>query len=164
MNTLGDTNEAKARPSVWPVYVAAVVVLIVGLASFAMVSTFHSLMSIAKETGESVPDAFFQDVMLAQATLGLLGVVAAIGMLRLRRWGWWCGIVFTGVWIAGNVLALLGMIFAAVERAGGHGPLATPQISTIAFIVVCFVVAVLLIVVLATRRRLFFPPKPAGEQ
>ncbi len=164
MNTLSDTDERPAKPSVWPVYVAIVVVLIAGLASIALGWVSHRLLSIAEESGESWPGAFLRNIWLAQATLGLLGVVAAIGMLRLRRWGWWCGIVFTGVWIAGNVLALLGMIFAAVERAGGHGPLATPQISTIAFIVVCFVVAVLLIVVLATRRRLFFPPKPAGEQ
>ena len=132
MNTLRDTDGGRARPSVWPVYVWAVVVLIVGLQNL-----------------------FFPDVTLAQLALGLFGVVTAIGMLRLRRWGWWCGIVFTGVWIVQLGTHQLRVILAVPP---------TPPDSITIFLAACLVPAFLILWLLATRRQLFFPPKQEGEE
>ena len=141
MNTLTDTDEGRARPSVWPVYVAAVVVLIVDLQNL-----------------------FFPGVMLTQAALGLIGVAAAIGMLLLREWGWWCGILFAGVWIVLLGMPLLWMIFDVLLTTRSHGPVPTPLASIMVFLAVCLVPVSLLLWVLATRRRLFFPPKQEGEE
>ena len=159
MNTLSDTDERPAKPSVWPVYVAIVVVLIAGLASIALGWVSHRLLSIAEESGESWPGAFLRNIWLAQATLGLLGVVAAIGMLRLRGWGWWCGSLFAGAWIVGSLVPLLGSTLRVFSRE----TVPAPHIDVIVFEAACIVVAVLLLGVLATRRQLFFPPKQAGE-
>ena len=158
MNTLSETDEGKASPSVWPVYVAAGVVLIVGLSGLAMISTWHSMLSRAEEAGVVMPAAF--GLTLAHAAFGLLGVVAAIGMLRLRGWGWFCGIVFAGVWTAQGGMSLLGMLtLVPFEK-----PELAPAKGTVAFVAVAPVLAILLIVILATRRQLFFPPKPEGEE
>ena len=147
MNTLSDTDEGKARPSVWPVYVAAVTITILGL--MCMAPQFRVLTAVEQyEFAAWIYTAFW-----AAAVFGLFGVVTGIGMLRLRPWGWLCGVVFAGVWAVHNGIALLVMT-TAVSR---EGPELAPATNYVPFVAVNLVAGILLIVILATRRRLFFP-------
>ena len=161
MNTPVDTDEHKAKPSVWPVYVAAAVVLItsVGLALLGG----GILLAAEDLVGQFRAQPEFSSIFLAVAAWGLFGVVAAIGMLRLRGWGWWCGSLFAGVWLAGSVLALLGTVLAAFPPGRVVAPRYAPTDTTV-FLSAGLVVAFLLLGVLGTRRRLFFPPKAEGEE
>ncbi|MCK4323217.1 MAG: hypothetical protein KAW89_01705, partial [Armatimonadetes bacterium] len=79
-----------------------------------------------------------------------------------RGWGWWCGIVFTGVWIVGGLGPLIVMMSAALFPS--HGLVPAPRSFLIGFLSTYLVVASLLLWVLTTRRRLFFPPKQEGVQ
>ncbi len=142
MNTLRDTDKHRARPSVWPVYVVAA---IVGSVSLQVVAgLFSGLYS-------------YSPVVLPVV---LFGFVTIWGLVRLRRWGWWCGAVWTSLAIVG--LVGLGLAFLATRRdIGGELFLGffvffvgLPGLITIA----------LFVWVLATRRRLFFPPKQEGEE
>ncbi len=149
MNTPRDTDEGKATPSVWPVYVAVVAVLIIALAHLAMVLLWGGLLSVIRGPVVSVSDAAFLVLPLASAVFGLFGLVTASGLLQLRGWGWWCGSVFAGIWIVGGALPILGL--GLVEWAG-----------SVMLPAVCLGVAVLGLLV--ARRRLFFPPKQEGEE
>ncbi len=138
MNTHRDTDEGKARPSVWPVYVVAAIVGAVSLQAVA--GLFSGL--------------YFNSPVV------LFGFVTIWGLVRLRRWGWWCGAVWTSLAIVG--LVGLGLAFLATRRdIGGELFLGffvffvgLPGLITIA----------LFMWVLATRRQLFFPPKPEHEE
>ena len=169
LNTLRDTNEPKARPSVWPVYVVAVVVLIVG--GMPLLIFGQTLLS-AEGIRELSAEAAFFAVVLAAVAYGLFGVITAIGMMRLRPWAWSCGRGFFAPWIVFGGLGLLGVIVDGLflivstflpmpERAP---PRRTETLDGIAFDAVCLVVALLLVKVVTTRRQLFFPPKPEGEE
>ena len=79
MNTLRDTDESRPKPSVWPVYVAAA----------ALLGVFGLLRMMRIKLD------FFLGAYV------LLGVVAAVGLVRLRLWGWWCAVVWTGILIVG---------------------------------------------------------------
>ncbi len=94
-------------------------------------------------------------IFLASTTLGLFGVLTTVGMIRLRPWGWWCGVLWAGVWIV--ELVVLGVLSLHESDMAVRTP-------SIVFIATCLVVAVLLMVILATRRRLFFPPNAEGEE
>jgi len=150
MSTLRDTDEGKARPSVWPVYLAAVAVLIVGLAF--IVIAFH--MCVMKPVddyfhGETYPGPPWA-VLYAMLAYGHFGVIAAIGMLRVRPWAWWSAVVWTVIWI--------GLIMSTMYEYGlGNG-----EALLCGVWVLC--ATSLIIWPLATRRRLFFPPKPEGEE
>ena len=104
-------------------------------------------------------DLVLYPLFVFQLSYGLFGVLAGIGMALLRPLGWWCGVVFTGIWtvymagtcgIMGTFLWHLRSLFAVVTGlllvASWLGP------------------TILLVSVLATRYQLFFPPKPEGEE
>ena len=130
MNTLRDTDEGRARPSVWPVYVAAGVLLISGA------WTVYSAIDILGA------------LYLLPSVWGILGLLAAFGLLARRPWGWWSAAVWTVALIG---FAVRSSIPQYMRVYGEVAPWAPPVIA-------------LLVWALATRRRLFFPPKPAGEE
>ena len=146
MNTLRDADEGRARPSVWPVYVAAGGVMTVGTLCLAI-----GLSLVFSGSGRG----WLNTIFLSSTTLGLFGVLTTIGMIRLRPWGWWCGVLFAGVWT---------IQLAMLAAQSLHAPDVTFLASTIPFVATWLVAAVLLMVVLATRRRLFFPPKQDWEE
>ena len=80
MNTLGGAQAGRPRPSVWPVYLTAVMIGFVGLSFLTM--------------------GFFQATGLFRlyAVYGLFGVVTAIGVVRLRSWGWWSVLVWVAIY------------------------------------------------------------------
>ncbi len=147
MNTLGDTDERKARPSVWPVYVAAGVLLVASLLGLFL-----------------APSVLFGRIF------GLFGVFAGIALVRLRPWGWWCGILFAGIWIPVLGMDLFAMILFrlwAVHEPPHPGYISATHpgfISATVFTAADLAVAVLVLVVLVARRQLFFPPKPEREE
>jgi len=122
MNTLRDTDESKARPSVWPVYVAAGVI------------TLGSVLYV---------------ISVITWPLVLFGSVTILGIVRLRPWGWWCGVVWTGLF----TILLLTQEWAGEATFAGYDFL--PFSAALPF---------LLVWSLATRRQLFFSPKQEGEE
>ena len=158
MNTLRDTEEGRARPSVWPVYVAAGVV---GLASL-YISTW------AAGSFMRYP-ALVEDIVggqlerLYQVIGGPLGLLSAYGLARLRRWGWVCG------WLWVPISAVLWVMRgweegcdAAMSRIQGLP--AQTHIGWAVFAWVWLVAIVLLMCALVARRPLFFPPKPEAAE
>ncbi len=175
MNTPKDTDEGRARPSVWPVYVAAIAVLIVGLVFLAVALDVYVLKATTPEYRWGIEGFGPWSWLYAAAAYGLFGVVTAIGMLRLRRWAWWCAAVFVARWIAYESAPVwFGRWFPEWFAEGpcvwfyscGVLPdgVLPDSAGGIAITAPCLVVAVLIVVVLVTRRRLFFPPKPAGAE
>ncbi len=152
MNTLRDTDEGKARPSVWPVYVMCV---LVGLYSLSAVG--YPLVASSVVRLMSPPDVYqtldphmqrwvdWHRWLLPYVALlvvwGVFGIVAAVGAARFRPWAWWCValwiVVFAGWWASRCVYLKSGVAFACVGIAW----------------------TALIVWPLATRRRLFFPPK-----
>ena len=152
MNTPRDTDEGRARPSVWPVYVAAVVVLLIS-AGYIVRSGGVLLASVDIE--QPWAEIWVSRAFLAFLAYGLFGVITAIGMLRLRPWAWWCALVFVPLWLLSSNVGVSLHDGTLTVLPPTHYP---------AYSAVCLVVFVLLMVVLATRRQLFFPPKPEDEE
>ena len=83
MNMLSDTDKRRARPSVWPVYVAVAVLLAIG-----------ALMLYPVLSGPGIsPQPPPQSVYVEESrqwydfglgVWGILGLVAAVGLVRLR--------------------------------------------------------------------------------
>ncbi len=154
MNTPRDTDEGRARPSVWPVYVAAAVIVAVG------VWVIYPLIG---------PYVFFRPrtewVDLLRSPLGLvvawvlLGFVAAVGLVGLRSWAWWCAVIFTAGWALEGASAVLDRIVVSFHR-----PDIQPSTEVIRFATAWLVVLALMLVPLVARRQLFFPPKPEREE
>ncbi len=144
MNTPRDTDERRARPSVWPVYVVAALLGSLGLFSVAIgaVLLFFSPGHWRWGLGYFVP-------------VGVFDIVVAYGLLRLRRWGWWCGIV----WLCYGVLCSLWIVLSKQYMLVDTGPPAP-----LSGIVIALLTAGLAVWILATRRQLFFPPKQAGRE
>ena len=132
MNTLRDTDEGRARPSVWPVYLTAAVI-----AGFSLVLFVLFVLEVIMHS--------FQILQMIQPIYGLFGIVTALGIVLLRPWGWWCGVVWTVIFV---VACSLGTVFMRQEQ----------PIPTRDFIVRLAMIA-LLVWPVATRRRLFFPQK-----
>ncbi len=130
MNTLRDTDEGRARPSVWPVYVAAAVILAFSLVLFVLFVLEVVLHS-------------FHILQIIQPAYGLFGIVTAAGIIPLRPWGWWCALVWT-------------IIFGVVV-AVSTGLMLQERLVPTGEILVRLAIIGLLIWPLATRRRLFFP-------
>ncbi len=143
MNTLRDTDEGKPKPSVWPVYLAAAIVGTVSL----------GLLALALLVGGSS----FPPPRLAALGYGLLGVIAAVGLVRLRLWGWWCAVVFMSIFAVLSVVGVIGAILDPAEDPNAAafaviigGPVCLATIALVA----------LLVRSLGTRRQLFFPHLP----
>ena len=165
MNVLRDTDESRAKPSVWPVYVAAIAVLIVGLVFLTVAVAVYVLKVTTPEYRWGIEGFGPWSWLYAAAAYGLFGVVTAIGMLRLRPWGWWCGAVFVARWIVYEYAPVWFERWLPRWLPEGpcmwFNPCGDSYIATLA---PCFVVTMLIVVILATHRQLFFPPKPEGEE
>ena len=122
---------------------------------------------------------------------GLFGAVTTIGLVRLRPWGWWCGILWTVIYAVYYILLATLMparmpTWAPVPY-NGIGPgldgweqgilstvvcihnnmlvaMVAPAWMPMWSIAACVAMIALLVWPLATRRQLFFPPKPGGEE
>ncbi len=46
-------------------------------------------------------------VLLFLVPVGAFSIVTAYGLLRLRRWGWWCAVVWTSMFIADSGLCMV---------------------------------------------------------
>ncbi len=153
MNTFGDTDEGRARPSVWPVYVMSA---LVGLYTipWLLIALLFAALGPGKGTwsgpriGELSDGALQFIALLLVACLGLFGIITVYGASKLRPWGWW----FVIVW-----LALYSAWVACFYALGLE-----PAPSWIEMLLGCVLLA-LIVWPLVTRRRLFFPPKPEGE-
>jgi len=171
MNTLSGTDEGRARPSVWPVYVIAAVVLIVnwGFLIMSIVLAWLGVSGVEKLGLAIAPPfstlfgprglfvyEFFWFIVAAAAEFGLIGVLAGVGLTLGRRWGWWCGVLW-----ASMLAECLGWhVLTYLESSGDQRVLG--DLTTL--IIPGVVLLALLIWTLVTRRRLFFPPKPEGEE
>jgi hypothetical protein len=109
--------------------------------------------------GSEIVDSYRRAVLWREkvpgTVWGLLGPVAAVGLLGLRSWGWWCAVVFTSIWMA------VGGFFCYAYLSG---VMPATDYEFITWVLLWPVTVVLLVPPLATRRQLFFPPKPAGEE
>ena len=148
MNTLGDTDEGRARPSVWPVYVAAGMVGVDGL----LFLFFGIWGGLANQDNDVEALAF--GVLFGLT--GALGVAAAWGLFRLRPWAWWWGVASSSVVVGSCLLALLGLVVPWHTRLDEVA-------SGLSFWLILAVPLVLLWI-LVTHQHLFFPPKPEGEE
>ena len=92
MNTLSDTDEGKARPSVWPVYVTAAIIGVLSILFLGPVAI--------SATG----------LYRLYAVYGLFGIVAVVGVVRLRSWGWWAALIWVAVYTA---IVVWGTVFTA---------------------------------------------------
>ncbi len=158
MNTLRDTNERQARPSVWPVYVAGA---IIGLFSLSFTGWVWFLPMMAQQPADvwqqlhPASEDFhnliqqFVPYALLFSLYGLFGIATAVGAVLLRSRAWWCAVAWVTLYAAWYVYV--------IANVGVSGLSPTKALITVAFYA-------LIIWPLATRRRLFFPPKPEGEE
>jgi hypothetical protein len=83
----------------------------------------------------------------------LLGFVTAIGLGKLRRWGWWCAVVWTAIYAEYSALLLIGMAVPAGEPANRF-----PIWAILAWCAMWLVVTALLVGLLVVLRPLYFLP------
>ncbi len=148
MNTLSDTDEGRARPSVWPVYVMSVVF---GFEGFLLTAIGLITLWVLQRHGE-FSWAWAQSLGMSGKTMarglaclvgvfGLLCMVAAVNASKLRPWAWWFIAVVVAVKLVGS--------FAALAGDYAEYSLGDIVIGGCMFFVLCWP--------LVTRRRLFFP-------
>lgn len=133
MNTPGDAHEVTARPSLWPVYLAAAIVLVISL---------RLLTDIAK----ILIGGYYSGpphVVAAYAAYALLGVLATWGLVWRRPWGWWSAVVWTVIFVGFAVRSTIPKYIRV------YGAVLKWWLSAIA----------VLVWALVTRRRLFFPER-----
>ena len=157
MNTLSDTDEGKVSPSVWPVYVAAVV--IVGCGAVWVYVCFLWVLDFPSVPPEKTWIHVF--LVVYMGLCGAFSLVAAVGTSLLRPWAW----RLATVW--GYLIGLSGLAFLLHVA---HETLITPDKSflepdeVLDKIIVPLALGVFVVWAIATRRQLFFPPKPEGEE
>ncbi len=117
MNTLTDTDEGKARPSVWPVYLAIGAVVAISLL-FGLTGLVHVVSSGKYGWWVSPAWAGFY------AVYGLLGAVGAVGLTMLRPWGYWCAVAW----------AVIGIVTAGFLWLGWYGPVLVGDLVLILFV------------------------------
>jgi len=146
VNTLGDTDESRARPSVWPVYVAAAVIGLMTLSRIVLPALVVDW------------DGYYLDpyLLVLLAIWLLFGMLTCWGLIRLRLWAWLCAGLGTAVFAYWDMVALLAaqrssLITHLPANIGGFTVPAAVAIPVIAW-------------ALATRWQLFFPSKQAGEE
>ncbi len=149
MSTIGDTDEGKARSSVWPVYLAAAIVALVSLGLLTRVIQIW----IA---------GYYLDLPFRVALCGIwgfLGLLTTWGLVRLRPWGWWSVVVWSVI-----PLGVFGVFILFLAVWGGDSITTTAQANSIILLVSILYATwvgtiALLVWLLATRRRLFFPER-----
>ena len=154
MNTLSDTDEGKARPSVWPVYVTSGIIGIIGAAllcaSFIGVPTTHP---------EEPWGLVF--ALVCMGLMGAFGLVIAVGTSLLRPWAW----PVATVWGYLFGLSALGfLVFHARDSLRTSDKFFLELGEVLGNTPVPLVLSAFIVWSLSTRRRLFFPPKPDGEE
>ncbi len=151
MNTLRDTDEGRARPSVWPVYVMSAVfglqsLLIVAIAVCAVWEVQQPEESYW--TGAQILGVSGKTMVTGIACLfglfGLFCIVAAVSASKLRPWAWWFFAVLSAVCLPG----------IAWEMWHDYAEYSLQEI------VVKGCLLFLVLWPLVTRRQLFFSPKP----
>ena len=154
MSTPRDTDESRSKPSVWPVYVAAGMVGVIGLNVLSL-GILGGLVSQDTDV-EGLAGGVLSGLAGALGALGVLGVLVAWGLFRLRPWAWWCVVlsIFVLIWWPLCVGLFMFVVFPDVVRDTRMGE----------GFVASLVVAVPLLWALVTRQQLFFPLKPEGEE
>ncbi len=149
MNTLRDRDDSRARPSVWPVYLAAAVLLAVGV-WIVYEAVIMAIPVVLDPIPNMLPIWHLHALGMPMliGVCGVIGLLAAFGLLALRPWGWRLAVVW--------VVALIG---SAVWST-------IPQYIQVYDVVPRWALPAnaLLVWALAARHRLFFPPKPEGEE
>ena len=157
MNTLSDTDEGRARPSVWPVYVTSGIIAVVG--ALAVSVFFVVVLSFP-----TIPPEKTWAFVFGLAYMGLCGalsLVSAIGTILLRPWAWWLATVWGYLVGLSGFIGLLG---------GAHEILFAPEKSPLNLdegldkSLLLLALGAFVVWALKTRRRLFFPTKPDGEE
>jgi len=163
--------EQRARPSRWPVYLAvvpigfvAITALLLGLREASYISETKGDLLFDPDSRTMSVSAPSPNMLVFYVSVGAFGVVTAYGLLRLRRWGWWCAIVWAGIFTAGAAWACragLRIVLDPTRVEAEMGPM-SPGFAFAYGVTVIFIFAVglftsaLLTWVLVTRRRLFF--------
>ncbi len=157
MNTLTDTDEGKARPSVWAVYVTSGIFVAVG--AVAVYMCFLGVLEFPTIPPEETGTQAFLVVYFG--LWGAVGLVTAVATSLLRPWAWWLG----SVW--GYLIGLSGfpLLFArAHESLFGSDRFFLELDEVLYQVLVPLAVAVFIVWTLNTRRWLFFPPKPESAE
>ena len=148
MNTLTGTDEGRAEPSVWPVYLAAAVV--------AVVSLSHLLEALPELIGGPFVDFSFLLRDVSFIICYLFGVLTAWGLVRLRPWAWWYAIMWTIAFVLTpnmQVIFIPGM--EPLWPAAAYAIDALSAEEKIGWLVLAAIPIVLVVWPLVTRRRLF---------
>ena len=142
MNTRGDTDEGGARPSVWPVYLAAVVIAVFALGG-----------------GPLFGPIFVEPHRVLYA---LFGILTCWGVFRLYQWGWWCALV----WLIAYVMCLSNppWLLILIKATLVEELDILLRLWLLVWLLVILAPIPLLVWTLATRRRLFFPAKIEHEE
>ena len=147
MNTLGDTDERRARPSVWPVYVAAAVI--------GAISLSHLMRWLPMVIEGPFVDSSFllQDVSFV--TCYLFGVLTAWGLILLRPWARWYAVMWTIAFVL--TPDMQEILIPGIEPLfpAAHAINALSAEEKIGWLVLAAIPIVLVLWPLVTRRRLF---------
>ena len=133
MNRDREAQETRSRPSVWPVYLAAGVIVTLSL-MVALIRPLASLLGI-------IP-------YLLWAASGLL---AACGVTRLRAWGWRCAVVWAVIGFGWLVFACT-IVLEHISAVSGFAWLG------LALFLLFPALFLLVISALVVRRCVSFPP------
>ena len=159
MNTLRDTDEGRARPSVWPVYLAAA---IIGLVSLFVPLVLILLLLRDDNAADLVFTVF--GVIGGPLVMAPVAILASVGLIMLRLWGWVCGLLWATVFA---VTLGVGTVFETMDfiNDSPQGLLTLDQVQTVS-VSTTVGLAILALVVwpLATRYRLFYPPGGQKEK
>jgi len=153
-------NTPRSTPSVWPVYVAAVIVALHGgflsVSSLGILAVFvaGAIFGADLPAGMRGVHTVVTLIALRRFAYGLFGLLTTIGLVRLRAWGWWCAVLWTAIGAYHGIVSIIGLV-----------RLPPPPVAIFVIFGVPAVVAIALVIwTLATRRQLFFPPKPEGAE
>ena len=135
----GSTGDSD-KPSKWPVYAAAAVVL----------ETILFMLRMFSFTERTDIMVFGVIVVFAFATV--------VGLVRLQRWGWWCAALWTMMYVLFLGYAALAYFMGPRTKY----EIDRPTAATV-WLFLFLVGLALLLWPLVTRRSLFFPPKPESD-
>ena len=159
MNTPTDTGEGRARPSVWPVYVAAA---IIGGASL-VAPVFLGLLLLQVDSAADLVFSVF-GVIGGLVAMAPVAILASVGLIMLRPWGWVCGLLwgagFAGIWGCATMFEVMNFIYGYPQVLLTLDHVQTLSVST----TVGLAILALVIWPLATRYRLFHPPGSEKEK